>query len=410
MVTWRLRAGNCILLAAALVTTAGRTWTAHRFARPRRCSARTPCHSSSVVSPSRAPLPAADEPIVVLIRGAPVDVTEYAKRHPGGAAILRRYHGKDATKAFEAVGHSEHALRQLQELQSAASPSPAQVATVARWRKLVTSEDPFYVHKILGFFVLVHFMFRYVLILVGGDRYGGFSAASTLDLPLVCVHGALSLTSLLFHVPRERVEGSPMIWSEFRAHNIVFALRSVAAFALAWTAARWPALGGSAVVASAAVVLAAQRAADESTARLRVDPGTSTTATMPYWPGAGAGTIWCFKRFYAYCQFCATCACLACANPSWPFAVLLPIQLASLLLTLVRKGLISARAYHLAYASSLCLPFLVGFRFPADRPFFCGLLLLAAALLALRRGGAPKAALWLPVCGARLALGYGPGA
>ena len=47
-------------------------------------------------------------------------------------------------------------------------------------------------------------------------------------------------------------------------------------------------------------------------------------------------------------------------NPLWPLCIALPIQLASLLMTLVRKGLLTARGYHLLYTASLCVPFVVG--------------------------------------------------
>ena len=81
---------------------------------------------------------------------------------------------------------------------------------------------------------------------------------------------------------------------------------------------------------------------------------------MPYWAGASPATIDRFKFFYAYCQWMATLGCLANGNPLWPLCIALPIQLASLLMTLVRKGLLTARGYHLLYTASLCVPFVVG--------------------------------------------------
>jgi len=55
----------------------------------------------------------------------------------------------------------------------------------------------------------------------------------------------------------------------------------------------------------------------------------------------------------------ATLACLAVSNPAWPLAVLLAIQLASLLMTLVRKGILSTRGYHYFYTASLVAPYFV---------------------------------------------------
>ena len=97
-----------------------------------------------------------------------------------------------------------------------------------------------------------------------------------------------------------------------------------------------------------------------ATIKLREDASETTTETMPYWAGASPATIRRFKGFYAYCQWMATLGCLANSNPLWPLCIALPIQLASLLMTLVRKGLLTARGYHLLYTASLCVPFVVG--------------------------------------------------
>eukprot|EP00532_Pseudo-nitzschia_australis_P015093 CAMPEP_0168275650 /NCGR_PEP_ID=MMETSP0141_2-20121125/18017_1 /TAXON_ID=44445 /ORGANISM="Pseudo-nitzschia australis, Strain 10249 10 AB" /LENGTH=49 /DNA_ID= /DNA_START= /DNA_END= /DNA_ORIENTATION= len=42
-------------------------------------------------------------------------MTAWANAHPGGKAVLMKFHGKDATKAFAAAGHSQHALDMLNE-------------------------------------------------------------------------------------------------------------------------------------------------------------------------------------------------------------------------------------------------------------------------------------------------------
>ena len=54
------------------------------------------------------------QPIILTIHGITVDVSSWARAHPGGEAILRRFHNRDATHAFDAVGHSESARTTLQ--------------------------------------------------------------------------------------------------------------------------------------------------------------------------------------------------------------------------------------------------------------------------------------------------------
>lgn len=216
-------------------------------------------------------------------------------------------------------------------------------------------------------------------------------------------------------VPKERVVGKPMIWQEYRVHNIAFGMRSVLCTWLAWLSiakghrAPWRKF---AVVGSCAVTLAAQLVADWGTANFRANNQESTTATMPYWDGCSVKTQKRFKLFYAYSQFMATLACIAVCNPAWSLAVLLAIQCASLFMTLVRKGLLTAGGYHIAYTITLVLPYFVGIRsnvmaMPAGS--FPAMLLLGAGLFGLRaRFGISKYALWLPIYAARIAVGDHP--
>jgi hypothetical protein len=90
-------------------------------------------------------------------------------------------------------------------------------------KKLITKEDPQYAHKILGAVALANYIYRYYLLLV----YGSMFINAHLDLALVGVHGLLSVSSLIFHIPAKRHAKMPMIYPEFRLHSIAFAMRSV---------------------------------------------------------------------------------------------------------------------------------------------------------------------------------------
>ena len=76
-------------------------------------------------------------------------------------------------------------------------------------------------------------------------------------------------------------------------------------------------------------------------------------------------------------------------------------------MTLVRKGLLSARGYHLGYTATLIAPYFVALRSmvymkSVDVPVMFA---LGGILYQLRRRGVDKYALWLPVIVARIAVG-----
>ncbi len=388
-----------------------------------------------------------DEPCILTIDGIQYNVTSYAKAHPGGVKVLQTFHGKDATRAFQAADHSKEAIALLGQFAISSSkmanstvvdttgkqtiqmlettfPSdskcPVSLVSMERKRprwiqKLFTKEDPIGIHKFLGVFVLLHFAFRFMQMLFG-DPSAGFGTrlgkGPGIIAPLCLVpHGLLSLSSLIFHtVPRERVVGKPMIWQEYRIHNICFGLRSVITGLFAWLTiymGNTPAWRRIAVTACCTTALVANVVADEGTRRLRVDTKESTTATMPYWEGCSIETQKRFKSFYAYSQFLATGACITVGNPAWSLAVLLAIQMASLLMTLVRKGLLSAKGYHIGYTITLVLPYFVAMRDMTiskslDFPVMAG---IGWVLYQLRRHGVNKYALWLPVYAFRIAYG-----
>lgn len=170
------------------------------------------------------------QPLIITIHGITVDVSSWARAHPGGEAILRRFHNQDATRAFDAVGHSETAtailrdfsLGSTEDVLSPAANDPASPrltgAKKMNWRsKLFTKEDPIGLHKCCGIYALLHFMYRYIQAIFG-DPSTGFGTRRGLgpdpfSLLLVLPHALLSMSSLIFHtVPRERVVGKPMIW------------------------------------------------------------------------------------------------------------------------------------------------------------------------------------------------------
>ncbi|XP_013112079.1 cytochrome b5 [Stomoxys calcitrans] len=53
------------------------------------------------------------KPVWIIVKGIVYDVTKFIKEHPGGEDLILEYAGKDATKAFNDVGHSIDAIHDM---------------------------------------------------------------------------------------------------------------------------------------------------------------------------------------------------------------------------------------------------------------------------------------------------------
>lgn len=128
------------------------------------------------------------------------------------------------------------------------------------FRKLVTREDRFSVHKTLGTFCVFHAAFR--LSQVGPADMGFGPTLPT----LVCIlaHATLSLSSFLFRIPLRRRGGdlSYGMWNEYRLQSIIFTLRSLAMMLVIWMEGVFGLAPNHAV--NAAILIASMAASDAS--------------------------------------------------------------------------------------------------------------------------------------------------
>jgi hypothetical protein len=206
---------------------------------------------------------------------------------------------------------------------------------------LFTRHDPFHVHKVLGACALGHFAYR----IVAACGRGASSGLQTDPwFPVwVGLHGLLSVSSFLFKVPRNRVVGKPMMYPEFHAHSVAFALRSLMVMCLI----RYP----TPEVLRPLTVFGTMLAADHIS--LYIGDRSTTMRDMPYPAGTHPWLRCVSTWFYSISQVMATLNMLTATTVDSPFLVLFPIQLAALLKTLVRKSLIGAGMWHLLYSLAL---------------------------------------------------------
>ena len=313
----------------------------------------------------------------IIINNNIYDITTFVQEHPGGPDVFNRGGGEcesdipDLTQKFNDVGHSEYAVNllenykvdELSEDDPRFNRSNKLEYNKTKISKLVTHEDKFHLHKIFGCVSLLNYFY-----LLFDFFYSGAVAEMTLRtidsgfIGLTWVHSILSLSALQFLIPRTRTGIIPMIWQEFRAHSIVFAVRSFVLINLLYFIAKKcdSDVGAGAITGCVrlGVVLLAMKLADLSTEYLRENKKETTTATMPYWSDCPANMQSAIKYFYTHSQFMATFVCLFGEIP-YILAVAFPIQFASFMMTLVRKNIISSFWYHVLYGGSLLAVYLI---------------------------------------------------
>jgi hypothetical protein len=216
--------------------------------------------------------------------------------------------------------------------------------------KLVTKEDPTYVHKLFGLISLLNYAYRYYLLIV----YGSMFLNTKFDLGLIALHGCLSVSSLIFHIPRKRHNKMPMIYPEFRLHSIVFGLRSVACCFIDFYCLNYKVYYKMGTCFGTMVI------ADIIT-KIYAEPGNTTMRAMPYSENTPKDAINNITRFHSNQQVSATMYMLC--NIDSAFSPLFAIQFAAFLMTLVRKSIIRPNTWHLLYSLSLMINVFVFYTF-----------------------------------------------
>lgn len=298
--------------------------------------------------------------LIVLYDGERVDVTRFADNHPAGRALIEEYNGKDIYKVFNDVGHSKGARRLLQKYRVDKDGKPLDLSTSDNApvvkvlsKKLFTEEDKYFIHKTLGLFAVLSFVYRYLILLplygnLGFDNSGWFEWLSLL------LHQLLSTSSLIFHVLEKRIAKNPLvIYEEYRLHAIVFTLRSVGVSIIGMLAHLLPddivvkrcVLGG--------YILACHLVVDLIT-KWYGTPGTTAVRNKD------DGRFAQIKIFFSYYQFTALASHLVWSPylPDFGFNTAIAIQSSAFLMTLKRKGLIRWTTYVIVYGGSLLVSML----------------------------------------------------
>lgn len=219
--------------------------------------------------------------------------------------------------------------------------------------KLITKEDPYHIHKTLGIISLAHFAYRYGRLIT----YKSMDFTTNYDMAFLLVHTLLSATSLDFKIPQSRNQMSPMIYPEFRLHNMLFAYRSILCAVFFYY--RLP------ILYNIVVCYTTMIGADIVTYYYK--DGT-TMRGMQFDTNVSEDTKKVITMYHSKMQLCATTYMIG--NIDSAFSPLFAIQFSSFLMTLVRKNIIKRNHWHLLYSMSLMVNIFVYYSLPFNYVMF----------------------------------------
>jgi hypothetical protein len=162
------------------------------------------------------------------------------------------------------------------------------------------------------------------------------------SLFLIYTHALLSVSSFIFHIPSKRNPSKPMIYPEFRLHSILFALRSVIISSLYYYNSHYIYIIG--------ICYLTFISADIISYYYKENNGT-TMRNMPFDSTIPIEVQNKITFMHSCMQIGATVYMLG--NIETAFSPLFAIQIAALLMTLVRKSIITSKMWHAVYSITL---------------------------------------------------------
>ena len=170
----------------------------------------------------------------------------------------------------------------------------------------------------------------------------GFRSKPKLTVPTILLHLCLNLSSFEFRVPQRRISSGYRIWSEYRAHSLVFLIRSLGSMLVTWYEEThnlppnyWCSFG---------IVMASMTSADAASKQCGYSSGFARDLQTSNY----------VKFLFSFMQFAATSACLyGVREYSTQFVFVLIIQCNAFLMTLRRKNLASQKMLVAIYGEML---------------------------------------------------------
>lgn len=245
-------------------------------------------------------------------------------------------------------------------------------------QKLITKEDPYFLHKSMGIFSLLHFFYQFGCFAYYGQMY--------LHWITILPHIFLHVSSFIFHVLDKRPvsDGNKIvkkmamfIWEELRIHSMLFGCRS--AFIILFPKFRF------------VIVILTMYLADLTTEKYG---NANVTTVRGNHELVKSDIKQMYADFFSGSQMGATiiCAGFFQHNPSdaLVFATLPPIQTSAFGMTLMRKDLISKTTWQIVYSLELALVYILWYIEYKNLYIF----IYSFIALLLRKNGTNKYLLW----------------
>jgi len=298
---------------------------------------------------------ASPDKVVVTYQGAKYDVTSFVDEHPAGRGIIVKHNGKDITKPFNDVGHSMEARKMMLKFAvdkkaSRSSDLTAVPCHTRVYKRLVSEEDKYFIHKAFGILSLLNFFYRYLYLLPTTGSLG-FQERSLFNIGCLLIHALLSCTSLIFHVLERRLKNNALIiYEEYRLHAIVFSLRATGVSFIGMYLHLLPASLLFRRCFLGFFMFFIHQVVDWITRRYGT-PGVTAVRND------NSGFMRKRRLFFSYYQFCAIAAHLVLddnlCDLGWN--AMGAIQSSAFLMTLKRKGLIRWQSHAFWYGLALVL-------------------------------------------------------
>jgi hypothetical protein len=239
-------------------------------------------------------------------------------------------------------------------------------------QKLVTHEDPYYIHKSIGLICLANYFVQFYMYFAYNVYY--------LNIYTISPHIFLHLSSFIFTVLIKRPVESKLnmfIWEELRIHSLLFAWRSC--FSILFE-------NYSSIICFATLIAA------DVTTHYHGNKDISTVRGQHSKVGKRSLVKEITGAFFSISQFGATFICLN-SSPILIFSTLPPIQTSAFGMTLIRKNLINKTIWSLVYSGELLMTYYIWYIEYKNLNIFY----IAALLYIMRRIGFSKYTIWFGV-------------